>query len=427
MPRWLPAMLIAFACWHPANALACSCFSPGPPCAAVWTTDVIFVGRVTASAFSGGAHFAVERNVRGSVGTEIDIAAELSNCAYTFTPGKRYVVYAHRNPQTRELRTGICTRTALVDKAAEDLAFFDEMARPAKGSRIYGRIHQVEWDYAIGRPVDRGGLANLPLTLAADTSTLKASTDANGSFEFAHLNPGVYRLAADLPAIFVPWRPFELRLENDRTCRTVDSVAQLDGRIRGIVTADDGKPRAGIRVEATISAALAAPQALRTANAVSDQNGEFDIGPLPAGDFIVGTDFSTYRPPPTLDRRRYYPGVRSLLDARTVRLDAGSHVTLDPFRLPPLPTERTIQVVVLDPDGNRVPGATVTLFGARAENHVTPDGRISFTLPYGAQFDVSARTQMMKDGRLVFAQSGFSIIINRDDGDRTIELRLKVR
>jgi hypothetical protein len=426
MPRVVVAMVMLLTWWHPTSALACVCAFAGPACEAVWTTDVIFVGRVTALAPNVATHFAVDRNVRGPAETEFDIAAELSNCAYPFMLGERYVIYAHRDRQTGELRTSICSRTAPVDKAAEDLAVFDEMGRPATGSRIYGRITRMEWDYATGRPVDRGGLANLPLTLTSDGSTLRISTNASGSFEFARLKPGVYRLAAELPAVFVPWQPFELTLENDRTCRAVHSVVQPDGRIRGIVTADDGQPLAGVRVEATSAVALAAPRTPRTASAVSDQNGAFGIGPLPPGDFIVGTDLSTQLPPPKLDRRRYYPGVRSLPDARTVHLDAGSHVTLDPFRLPPLPTERTIHVVVLDSDGNLQPGATVTLFGARREEHVTPDGRISFTLPYGSQFDVSARMQVTKGGRYVVAQSGFSEIINRDDGDRTIELRLKV-
>lgn len=142
------------------------------------------------------------------------------------------------------------------------------------------------------------------------------------------------------------------------------------------------------------------------------------------GRYRVGTDFSARLLPRKLDRRRYYPGVRDRAAARTVQLNAGTHVQLQDFRLPPLPTERTIQIVVLDSDGKLVPGATVTLYGARPEDHVTPDGKLTFTLPYGAHFNVGARMRITKDGKVVVTASRGYTTIDRDDGDGTIELRL---
>jgi len=68
----------------------------------------------------------------------------------------------------------------------------------------------------------------------------------------------------------------------------------------------------------------------------------------------------------------------------------------------------------------------VTLYGARPEDHVTPDGRISFTLPYGAQFAVGARMELTKEGKVAFARSGLFETIDRDDDDGTIELRLRI-
>jgi len=256
---------------------------------------------------------------------------------------------------------------------------------------------------------------------------VRTVTDSNGQFEFAHLNAGTYRFSASLPTMFVPWpSALAMTLPNDRACGQLDSVARLDGRIRGVVRDDDGRPAAGVRVEASAAHTIDTNGPPRTAGAVSNLDGVFEIGPLSIGDYVVGTDLSTRRLRRKLDRRRYYPGVRDPAAAETVHLDAGTHAQLQDFRLPPLPTERTIQIVVIDPDGNLVPGATVTLYGARPEDHVTPDGRISFTLPYGAQFAVGARMELTKEGKVAFARSGLFETIDRDDDDGTIELRLRI-
>ena len=423
MPRFVIATLLLFAGAYGSDVEACSCAGGGPACAAVWRSDVVFVGRAGAGASVGAVHFTVERSVRGLDVAEIDMANGPGMCAYPFKPGERYVVYAHRNPQTNQITTSICTRTRPAQDAVEDLAYFDEMTRPATGARVYGRIRHVDVDYSTGRPVDHGPIANVALTLTAGDATTRTTTDTNGQFEFARLKPGRYRFTASLPATFAPWPSTAMALDNDRACLQMDSVARFDGRIRGLVLGEDGRPAAGVRVEASAAQAIDGDRPPHTASAVSNQDGIFEIGPLPGGNYLVGTDFSIRLQPRQLDRRRYYPGVRDRAAAETVHLDAGARMQLKDFRLPALPTERKIEIVVLDPDGNLVPGATVTLDGARPEDHITPDGRLSFTLPYGARFNVSARIRTQ--GNVL--QSGFSEIIDRDHGDGTIELRLRIR
>jgi hypothetical protein len=424
MPRFVVAILVLFAYGYGSDVDACSCVGPGPACAVVWSSDVVFVGRAEAGASVGVAHFTVERSVRGLEVAELELANGPGNCAYPFKPGERYVVYAYRNPQTNQISTNLCTRTRPANNAVEDLAYFEEMTRPSTGARVYGRIRHIEMDYTTGRPIDYGPITRVTLTLTGGDEALHVATDTNGQFEFAHLKPGAYRFTATLPTPFVPWPSVAVALDNDRTCIQMDSVARLDGRIRGRVLREDGRPEPGVRVEASAARAIDGNGQPRTVGAVSNQDGTFEIGPLPVGVYLVGTELSSRLLPRKLDRRRYYPGVRDRAAAVPVHLDAGAQVQLRDFRLPALPTDRTIEVVVRDSDGNLVPGATVTLYGARQEDHTTPDGRISFTLPYGAYFNVSAR--LTREGKVVAAQAGMFAAIDRNDGDGIIELRLRI-
>jgi hypothetical protein len=371
--------------------------------------------------------FAVERGVRGVNTAEVEIGNGPGNCGYAFKQGEQYVVYAHYVEQHKALVTNMCTRTRPLANAGADLAYFDEMARPATGGRVSGQIRDIATNFESGGMSVRGPLANVPLTLTGGGARTRLTTSA-GQFEFRGLAPGEYELQADLPRQFAPWQPVKLRIVNDRSCVELDSGAWVDGRIKGTLLDEGGRPAPAIAVEVAAASTRGRPTPPpHVAKALTDRNGEFEFTRLPPGDYVVGTDLS--RPPPAnaRDRRRYYPGTREPGSARIVHLDAASRVELDRFQLQAFPAERVIEGVVLGPDGVSAAGATVTIYGAGPESHVSDDGRFRFTLPYGAAFTLSARKQMTKDGRTVWAQTVSSVDIGREDRDRTIELQLRIR
>jgi hypothetical protein len=76
------------------------------------------------------------------------------------------------------------------------------------------------------------------------------------------------------------------------------------------------------------------------------------------------------------------------------------------------------------PDGTLAAGATVVLYGAGPEPLVTDDGRFRFTLPYGATFHLNASISTGPDGGGMSARTIQSVTIDREDGDRTVVLRL---
>ena len=428
-PQLVVALAFAAGLLFAQRAEACSCLGSGPPCNAVWATDAVFVGRVAEVSAQGAVKFDVDRGVRGIDTPEVTLDnTRMGDCAYPFRAGETYVVYAYRDRETNALTTTICSRTAPLSKASADLAYFDEMNRSTTGARVYGRIRHVDADFVDGGGIDRGPVAGLTLTLVREANRVQASTDAAGQFDIRGLTSGDYELQANIPPQFVQWQSNVLRLPNDRACVEINSIVRLDGRIRGTLFDEDGLPASRVVVEAAaISTKESDGPPPRTQSATTARDGTFEIGPLPDGDYVVGTELALRRQASMRDRRRYYPGVRDAAAAQTIHLGAGSRVQLDSFRLPALSADRVIDGVVLRPDGTIASGATVTLFGAGPEEHVTSDGRFRFTLPYGATFSLWARITTTRDGKVVGAQTDRSVSIGREDSDRTVELRLRNR
>lgn len=176
MKYGLLAMLCALLV--PGYALCCSCVPPSPPLDEFARSDLVFSGHAVAVVsrpdrllsdgtrpppnirISGaliGWTFAVDHVWKGVpadtlvVYTREDEAA----CGFVFHSGASYLVYAvavpmsrlarrfsfgHLVPGTYLMSTGLCSRTALLDSAAEDLAALPEpewprAARPAAGHR----------------------------------------------------------------------------------------------------------------------------------------------------------------------------------------------------------------------------------------------------------------------------------------------------
>ena len=138
---------LALSCLLPAAALACRCLPPPSPGFGMEKSDVVFVGKATniETIEADGWLYGSFKQMMGSeqlyefetirvtleVTTPIKAAdespliietlASQEQCGIPFQTGKEYFVYAYRSPQG-DLKTDMCTRTATVAKAAEDIA-----------------------------------------------------------------------------------------------------------------------------------------------------------------------------------------------------------------------------------------------------------------------------------------------------------------
>ena len=112
--------------------IPCSCMEPPLPEEAYNDADVVFSGEVTDIVLNeSGSYYEVTLQIidvwKGEVQEETTILTETNSaaCGYNFQINSVYLVYAYNYES--EVYTNICTRTNLLDYAAEDLEFLNEL------------------------------------------------------------------------------------------------------------------------------------------------------------------------------------------------------------------------------------------------------------------------------------------------------------
>ena len=127
---------------QPACVFACSCIAPGPPdqalgeSAAVFSGQVATIGRGQALGPSDMVQvtFSVARVWKGPEEATVTVstAGSSASCGFEFVEGQEYLVYA-RTVEGR-LEASLCSRTAQLAMAGEDLAALGEGRAPAPAS-----------------------------------------------------------------------------------------------------------------------------------------------------------------------------------------------------------------------------------------------------------------------------------------------------
>ena len=138
LPRALLPLLVAavLALGLAGDAAACSCMEPGPPAQELENADAVFSGKVVkVEPFTEGFQklrvtFELDRVWKGlAEGDRVTLttAADSATCGYPFEKGKSYLVYAYG--EEGELTGTLCSRTALLKEAKEDLEALGEPQR----------------------------------------------------------------------------------------------------------------------------------------------------------------------------------------------------------------------------------------------------------------------------------------------------------
>jgi hypothetical protein len=129
--RWFAPLILAFATsTYASDTSACSCVKLSPSegltsSHAVFTGEVIDIEKNTATKFGGlEVTLRVKKVWKGDPQEEIKVhtAASSAACGYSFVKGTTYLVYATRD-EADPMRVSLCSRTAPVERAEEDLDF----------------------------------------------------------------------------------------------------------------------------------------------------------------------------------------------------------------------------------------------------------------------------------------------------------------
>jgi len=220
MPASLRAgLLICFLFFFSAGlAEACDCAYPGAPCKAFANTPYIVSGRVVKIARIQGksargfeysqrlVSVEVERTYRGidKKGViEIETGEGGGDCGFDFREGERYLIYAYWGKETRELYTGICSRTRLLSQAEADLEYFEKKDDPAHGSGIEGWIDKLSRGKDNNTEVV-GTLAGVGVKIEGASGRWTVTTDKDGRFAVWGLKPGSYEVIPEWGSGFIP-------------------------------------------------------------------------------------------------------------------------------------------------------------------------------------------------------------------------------
>ena len=412
MHKWKAFLFLAFllVSWS-TKIFACSCAGPALPCADYWKASAVFIGTVSSSTtttykleereFDGRViHFAVDRAFRDVNGAEVDVITGMGggDCGYDFRVGGQYLVYAHRIANN-QLATGICSRTRLLSEAADDLAYFDGLAKAKGGAEIFGQVGRLD-----RLTVDRTPVSEVKIVIEGQSRRVEAVTNAKGKYRITKLPAGSYTVKVELPEGLGIHNSEQQVTVSDRGCAQVDFWMQPDTRITGTVLDANGQPASEILIELV---PLPDRRNAYPASVKTDQNGHYELKLLQPGPYLLGVRIyglagSTYVAYP----RTYYPSVSEESRATTITLAEGQQLNLDEMILPPRLVERTLDGVVMDAAGQPVSGAIVWLKENEYQDHDMPyrnttdsDGRFSFKTYEGFSYHLSAYLDLAENKR----------------------------
>ena len=153
---------------NPGQVHACKCAQPGTPSEELEESSAVFAGRVVSIRHSFDPDAAsVSRDDRTTVGFEVSAVWKGTvredmyittpptggSCGFTFVEGEEYIVYAHDSAYGDDSYTvGICSRTALLGQAQDDIDALGEGHAPEAGTG--GSAPEEPEDTAVDRARD---------------------------------------------------------------------------------------------------------------------------------------------------------------------------------------------------------------------------------------------------------------------------------
>lgn len=357
------------------------------------------------------AHFEVEETFRGVNGPEVEVSGGGTTCDYPFKPGERYLVFAYQDSDATTLYTSICSGTAPLTKARDELSYLRGAVEVPPGSTVFGDINREVNITGKNEPALEP-IAKAEVILETGNQRFQAVSDADGKFELTGLPQGRYKVHTNPPTNYSradvmakePRSEWELDVPG-HGCIQTWFVAKAVGEISGTVFDPSGTVAADVEPEL-----IPVDEKIEDAPFWSVRLGEFcrfKFSFLPPGRYYLGFNMksgpSISEPYPEF----YYPGVEERAKATIITLKDGEKVSALYLPRPPRLAERMIEGVAVWPDGRPfVRDCGVQLLnprtGYREGNCVSTDiqGRFTIKAIEGQTYELSASISD-KSGSLV--------------------------
>ena len=364
--------LIMLSVWA---AYACSCREKASACEGYGGSEAVFVGMVVegkrvermSEMIAAGTDalafkFAVSRAFVGAKKGDVitvHTGFGFGDCGFPFQAGEEYIVYAYANKG--KLRTGICSRTTHISRAADDLKELDMVARNS-GAKVSGSVTRYERSSMLGEPFLPFANHIIRLIRSSDSKTFETRTKPDGKYEFANLPGGRYRIGSFLD---IGWELDDYETEefllNKHGCATRDMSIENDMSAKVIVLDPEGNPVPSVWVEWVPVGVNTRPNRYWEETGVTNPEGqsyEFDI---PPGTYTVSINYfhapDKDAPFPTT----FSPGVGDRAIARIVEIKPGSKIGDIMIRVPWRLEFASVTGTVVWPDGKPASGVEVGL------------------------------------------------------------------
>lgn len=389
MNSYLSRLFLTFAfAWlglFTIEGIACSCIGVKPPCQAYWEASAVFLGTVNDSATVAIledrqpiqqrlVRFSLEEVFRGEQKAEAEVLTGLGggDCGFAFTKGERYLVYAYHNVQTGKLQVSVCSRTRLLSEATEDLRYIRNLPEPGAGSSISGEVLLQSLSIKEESSYILKPLEGIKIIVEGQSKTLKAVTDKAGRYQIGGLEPGVYKIRADLPSNISSPSEFEVKVV-DRGCAGIDFRASLNGQISGKVFDSNAQPLVGVKVDIIPVEEMTSSSPAGKWR-FTNQQGSYQIDWIPPGNYLLGVNLIGAQDAQCPRPRTYYPGVSDPSQAKIISIGEGQELQSYDLRLLSQQPQRIIKGVVVWPDGRPATQASVNLANGTRPHYLIGKG-----------------------------------------------------
>lgn len=350
------------------HLFGCSCVGSRRPCEKL-RSDAVFVGRVVETVrtrhqqdkdwYPGySMRFAVDETFRGDLGTEVMVETGTGggDCGTPLLPGDKYLIFAYKSDKG-ELWTGLCSGNQELIDNPDGQQMVEQLRSLVKKetATISGAVWKtkVDWhDDDVGDNSPPQPMKELVLHAVSDGYSTFTHTTEKGTFEFQGLPPGKYKIDPELPGglDFDHEYPDHYEAElSGGTCAEISFRLEPVTRIRGHLILPPDISDHVIKV-------VALPVQLKKVNQFSgkysftDEDGRFDLWPLPPGNYYVGVNINDSPKEDTPFPPTYYPGVTSQKAAHIIHLEEGQIKELE-LPLPEMAVPRTVKFVAIGLDG----------------------------------------------------------------------------